>query len=64
MDNVPRNGDQYIPSGDLQGDPTPMPNKGTETGVTDTYGADLSQGATNRQGGIDHATRSDPKDFA
>jgi hypothetical protein len=62
--NVKRNGEQYIPNGELQGDNSPMPNKGTETGVTDTYGADLGQSADNRQGAISHATRSDPKDFA
>lgn len=37
-----------------------MPNRGTSTGVTDTYGADLSQGADNRIRGFAAATRSDP----
>lgn len=49
-----------MPSGQLQvaGDHG-MPDRGTSTGVTDTYGADLSQGADNRQGSIRGATRSD-----
>jgi hypothetical protein len=63
-EKVPRNGEQYIPSGKVQGDETAMPNKGTGTGVTDTYGADLSQDATNREGSIRGATRSDGKEFA
>lgn len=52
--------DKYIPSGQLQGDEGGLPNTGTSTGVTDTYGADLGQGADNRQGSIRHATKSDP----
>lgn len=62
--DVPEKGDQYIPSGKLQGDDRPMPNQGTSTGVTDTYGADLGQGADNRIGSIRGATRSDGKEFA
>lgn len=58
------NKDQYQPNGQLQGDDKPMPNQGTGTGVTDTYGADLSQNATNRQGSIAGAAKSDEKDFA
>ncbi len=53
------NGDQYMPTGVLQGDDKPMPDRGTSTGVTDTYGADLSQGADNRTVRITAATRSD-----
>lgn len=56
--------DQYMPDGQLQGDDKPMPNQGTSTGVTDTYGADLSQGADNRIGSIAGAAKSDDKDFA
>ncbi len=54
----------YQPNGQVQGDNTPMPNVGTGTGVTDTYGADLSQGADNRQGSITGATKSDGMEFA
>lgn len=50
---------EYTPNGQVQGDSRPLPNKGTTEGVTDTYGADLSQSATNRQGAISHATQSD-----
>lgn len=46
----------------LRGDDRAMPDRGTRTGVTDTYGADLSGGAKNRQGGITGATKSDPVD--
>jgi hypothetical protein len=46
--------------GDREG--APLPNKGTSTGVTDTYGADLSQGASNRISGIGRSTGSDPVD--
>lgn len=53
------NNDQYTPSGVLQGDDKSMPDRGTSTGVTDTYGADLSQGADNRIVGIRAATQSD-----
>ncbi len=56
--------DQYLPDGKLQGDDKPMPNQGTSTGVTDTYGADLSQGADNRIGSIVRSSKSDDKDFA
>lgn len=48
--------------GSLRGDDKPVPNKGTRTNVTDTYGADLSLTATNRQGGISGATKSDSGD--
>ncbi len=62
--NVPEKGDLYKPNGKVQGDDHPIPNAGTGTGVTDTYGADLGQNADNREGSIRHATRSDGKDFA
>lgn len=47
-------------TGQVEGDGKEMPNRGTSTGVTDTYGADLSQGATNRIRGIRGSTQSDP----
>ncbi|THF55918.1 hypothetical protein [Pseudothauera rhizosphaerae] len=50
----------YIPNGELQGDNRPMPNRGTGTGVGDTYGADISPDATNREGGF--KGRSHPVD--
>lgn len=55
---------KYIPTGELQGDDKPMPDRGTQTGVTDTYGADLSQGATNAQGSIAGSTKSDGMEAA
>lgn len=52
--------DKYTPSGQLQGDTKPMPDRGTGTGLNgDTYGADISGNATNRLGGLGNATRSD-----
>ena len=56
--------DNYQPTGQLQGDTKPMPNQGTATGVTDTYGADLSQSADNRIGTITGSTKSDGMEFA
>lgn len=52
-------GDNYRPTGDLQGDTKPLPDRGTRTGVTDTYGASLDQDSTNRLRGISGGTRSD-----
>lgn len=53
-------GDMYKPNGELQGDTKPMPDRGTSTGMNgDSYGADLSQDSTNRQGSIGRATQSD-----
>lgn len=49
----------YRPTGEIVGDNKPMPNRGTRTGVHDSYGADLSPDATNRQGGIRGSTKSD-----
>jgi len=57
-------GEQYIPNGELQGDSKPIPDRGSETGVTDTYGADLSPDAKNRLGGIRGATQSDGMEAA
>lgn len=54
----------YKPSGELQGDNKPIPNAGSETGVTENYGADLSQGADNRMGSIAGSTKSDKGDTA
>ena len=49
----------------LQGDTSPMPNKGTGTGVTDTYGADLGQDSCNCiSENISSATRSDGMEAA
>ena len=47
------------PTGQLQGDDQALPDRGTGTGLNgDTYGADISQSAINRQGGIKSATKS------
>ena len=46
----------YKPSGVLQGDTSDMPDKGTGTGVTNTYGASISQSATNRRGSMHGAS--------
>lgn len=52
--------DTYTPSGDLQGDTKPMPDRGTTTGLQgDTYGADLGCDATNGLGSITSTSRSD-----
>lgn len=51
------------PAGTLQGDNSPIPDRGTGTGLNgDTYGFDLSVDATNRIVGITGSTRSDPFD--
>lgn len=50
----------YKPSGELQGDTRAMPDKGCNTGVTDTYGANLNRDATNRRGSLGNAAKSDP----
>lgn len=64
-DDIPGGGDnEYTPNGDLQGDTTPMPDRGTGTSVTDTYGCDLSGDATNSMGSITSATKSDGMEFA
>lgn len=51
-----------VKGGALRGDDKPMPDRGTGTNVTDTYGADLSLKAHNAMGGISSATKSDPAD--
>ncbi len=48
--------------GSLRGDDKPMPDRGTGTNVTDTYGADLSLKAKNTAGKITGATGSDSPD--
>ena len=51
------------PTGELQGDDGAMPNRGTGTGFNgDNYGADTSQDAINRQGGISGSTKSHSPD--
>ena len=52
-------GEKYVPSGQLQGDTKAMPDRGSSSGVTDSYGADLSADATNRTTGIAGSTKSD-----
>jgi hypothetical protein len=49
----------YRPSGDLQGDTKAMPERGSATGVDDSYGASLDGEATNGLGGISGSTKSD-----
>jgi hypothetical protein len=49
--------EKYVPSGSLQGDTTAMPDRGQSTGVTDTYGANLS--GINRMGSLGNAAKSD-----
>ena len=50
-------------SGVVQGDSAAMPDRGTKTGLNgDTYGADISPDAINRQGGITGATKSHAPD--
>jgi hypothetical protein len=58
------NCDMYCPNGELQGDTKPMPDRGTSTGVTDTYGADIGQDATNTMDRMGGSTKSDGKDMA
>lgn len=51
----------YRPSGELQGDTKPMPDRGTGTGMTgntQTLGRATERDATNRIGSA--ATKSDP----
>jgi hypothetical protein len=44
--------------GSLRGDTRDLKDRGTSTGVTDTYGASLDRDATNGKGGFDAG--SDP----
>ena len=55
-------GGMYHPDGTVQGDDTAMGDAGYMSGVTDTYGADLSGSATNRIGSMGDAAKSDPAD--
>lgn len=43
--------DNRMPGGETQRACRPMKDCGTKTGVTDTYGADISGGATNSGAG-------------
>ena len=43
----------------VRGDESKLPDRGTRTGVTDTYGADLSEDAKNRVRGMTQDTQSD-----
>lgn len=52
----------YKPTGQIQGDTKSMPDRGHSTGVSDTYGADLSGDACNCQGDIGRASKSDKQD--
>ena len=38
------------PTGELQGDDSPIPSRGTRTGQAESYGADLTSDALNRAG--------------
>lgn len=58
------NGEQYTPNGQVQGDARHIPDRGTAEGVTDTYGADLGQNATNAMGSIKGTSKSDGMDPA
>ncbi len=51
--------DKLVPAETLQGDNKPMPDRGTGTGVTDTYGSKIDINATNRIGGMGNAAGSD-----
>ena len=48
------------PTGELQGDDRPMPDRGVNSGVTDTYGGGLEVGYQNPMG-IAGDTQSDPE---
>lgn len=54
MNGEPRNSD-------VRGDDRPMPDQGTGTGVSDTYGADIGSTSANGEGRISGAG-SDPID--
>ena len=45
-------------TGVVQGDNKPLPDRGVNTGVTDTYGSNLQQGYDNG-GSIKSSTQSD-----
>jgi hypothetical protein len=46
----------HYPTGQIDGED--LPDRGTKTHVVDTYGADISNNAKNRIGGISKATQS------
>lgn len=48
------------PTNEIRGDDRAIPDRGSKSGVTDTYGADLSPDAKNGIGGISGSTKSDP----
>lgn len=56
--------DKVVPAETLQGDTTPMPSRGTGTGVTDTYGAQTGPNSTNRLGNMAGSTKSDGMEAA
>jgi hypothetical protein len=64
MGNKKGGGGMYTPSGELQGDTKSMPDRGTRTGVTDTYGCDLSQESCGRMGSMGGAAKSDGMEAA
>lgn len=51
----------YKPNGEVQGDSRAMPDRGVSTGLSDSYGADLSGDATNSMGKIGGASNSDKR---
>lgn len=65
----PKDSGMYTPSGELQGDTSGLPDRGTSTGMNDntqTDGRSLDQSTTNSMGGIGGSTKSDDmtKDMA
>lgn len=54
--------DNCKPTGELQGDDGTMPMRGTRTGVSDAYGADIGMDSTNSIGKISRDTKSDPEE--
>lgn len=46
----------------VQGDEKHLPNRGSRTGVEDSYGADLSPDATNKVRGLSRDTQSDAEE--
>lgn len=63
---IPMSESNYKPTGELQGDKRPIPDRGSTTGMTgfptNQDGADLGMDATNRIGPIGRQTRSDKGD--
>lgn len=55
----PQEFDNSYNDGQVKGDTKSMPDKGTSTGLTDTYGASVDQESTNTEGKITGATKSD-----